>query len=218
MAQLADFYPYLLPMVPGCPDILADQHLRDICIDFCGKSLVAQQPHDPLSVRANVAAYDFDPPAETQVQLVIKAWYLRNELKVITPNSLQVRPEMFNPRFSGADLGGSVPTKMIQLDGTSFTLDPAPQDDAANAVTLLIAVKPSRTATEVPQLLLEDYAYEIGRGAAARLMTLPGQPFTNPQLASAYLSEYLAARNAALLRANKSFGRSAQRVDLSNLL
>lgn len=217
MVALSAFYPYVLPSAPGCSEIMADQFIRDICIDFCSKSLIAQVTHDPINAVAGLSDYDLDPGTGLAVQMVLQAWFRRNPLEVINPDNIGTRPEIFNPRFDGADRSGAEPVRMTQKDGKSITVDPAPADDSANAITLLLAVKPTRTAVEVPDILFDDYAFEIGKGIASRLMLLPQQPFTNPQLAAAYNAEYVAARNAALLRAMNSYGRTQQRVDMTKL-
>jgi hypothetical protein len=217
MVSLSEFMPYVLPSVPGCTDVLAEQYLRDVCIDFCSKTLLIQRDHDPVSVVAGQADYDLDPPTGARVHMVMQAWFERQPLDVVTPDSPGMRPEVFNSGFQGADTNTGNPTKLIQKDDLTFTLERAPSVDSISAVTMRIALKPTRNATDVENILLDDYAYEIGQGAAARLMRIPGQPFTNIQLALAYETTYVTARNTAQARANRSYGRGTQQVQMRRL-
>lgn len=217
MAMLSDFYPYVMPSAPGLLESLADQVIRDICIDFCSKSIIIQRTLDPVSVVAGVPDYDFAPPDGTRVHMIMQAWFLGNQINAINADTPYLKAELFNTLFPGAATAPGTPSHLIQKNDTSFTLDMPPRETLALAITMRAALKPTRDAMEVDDLLLNDYAFEIGQGALSRLMKMPKQPFSDPITAPTCEMAYVVARNAALIRANKAFGRSGDRVEIPRL-
>jgi hypothetical protein len=199
MATLAEFLPHLLPLVPGCPQPLAETTLRGVLLDFCSFAPVVQELLEPIDVVAGQAEYDIDLLYGVNVTQVLEAYYLNAPVAVIRREDDQRAP-------------GSAPYALRQAAGNTFTLLPTPGTDAAAALVLRVATRPSHLAGSVDDLLLHDYGYELGCGAAARLQLIPGQPFSDPQLAVINQGIYTAARTNARIRADASFGRSSNRV------
>lgn len=213
MAAITDFLPYVLPYVAGCPSPLAEQYIRDVCIDFCTYSLIAQEAHLPVSARQGVDTYSFTPPQGMEVLMIMRAWYEKAPIAVFNLDSPAMRPEMISTRFLGANTNGGTP-RALKMDNTkTFTLNVAPATDSAAAITMQVALKPTRTATTVPDILFNYYAYEIGQGVIARLYQMPGQEFTNPAIAAAPMATYLMARSNGRVQANRAFGRTQARIN-----
>lgn len=213
MTPIINFLPYILPSVPGCTDILAEQTLRDICIDFCSKSLIVQKELDPVSTFAGIADYDFATPTDMVVFMVMQAWFKDQILSVVTPDD-DVAAATYNTRFAGAKpMTGNV-NQILHRTRDNFTLIGIPDVSSAAAITMRVALIPTRTADTVADLLFNDYAYEIGQGVIARLMRIPSQKFTNPQLSGLSELIYTGARNAAQIRANRMYGRSSKQVEI----
>jgi hypothetical protein len=209
MADFSDFYPYILPSVPGALESLVDQHIRDICLDFCTKTLIVQKTLDPVETEVGVADYDLAPPADMRVHLVLQAWLDRRELSAFNADSPHAQVGLFNAAFND---NGYI-TGLVRNDDLTFTLNAIPTE--VQTITMRAALKPTRDAETVDDLLFNDYAFEIGQGVLSRLMRIPKQPFTDPASAKACEVDYIVARNAALIRANKLYSRSSDMVQLS---
>jgi hypothetical protein len=199
MAHLSDFMPYLAPLVPGCPAPLADMMLRQTLIDFCTYAPIAQVLLDPIDVFAGQAQYDIDLLYGVNVTMILEAYYEGQRMQVIRSDDDQRD-------------AGMAPFALRQAADNTFTLYPVPADDAEGAIVLRVATKPNNLATTVDDVLLADYGYEIGCGAAARLMLMPGQLFTNPQAAPTFQAIYIVARTNARIQAEAGFGISTHRV------
>lgn len=206
MAALSEFMPFILPLVPGCPAPLAELTLRTVAIDFCTYAAVVQTVLDPIDVIADQFEYDLDVPFGTNVTLILNALYHGIPMAFAKTGD--------EPRFSGQLLPSHTGTSyaITQATDNTFQLNLVPPADDAGAIVLRVATRPTRSATHLDDVLLADYGYEIGAGTAARLMLMPGQLFSNPQLAAAYQAIYLAARTDARIRADKSFGRATTGV------
>jgi hypothetical protein len=192
--------------------MLAIQHIRDTCIDFCGKTLIIQQTLDPLSMQLGVQEYTSYPPSGSVIQVITQAWYKRVPMAVMNGDSAALRPEMFNTLFENADLTPGTPTSLFCTPNGTITLNRFPQSADVDAITLRAALKPTRDSTSCNDLLFQEYAYEIGMGAAASVMLIPEQVFSSPSAAANARSVYIETRNKARIRANKAFGRSQARI------
>jgi len=216
MATLSNFYPYVLPEVPGCPEMTVDLALKSSIIEFCEKSLILQRDHDPLTVVAGVVDYDFEPPTGSLVVKIMKAWYKSKELKPIAPDEVD-KAELYNRSFSGADTNQQEPQYILQKDERTFSLYPVPDANAANALTMRVAYKPTRVTTTFEDVLFEDYAEVIAHGAKARLFMSPGKPYTNPQLAVAAMDQFGRGVNTARQRAVRGHVRSDLSVQMRRI-
>jgi len=202
MATIQDFMPYVLPSVQGCTDLLAEQHIRDVCIDFCIGSSIVQITLDPIDVLAGQAEYDIDTPNGSDTSLILAASYGGMPLTV---------EKTGDNVFLGSAVPVGTPTTLMQAPANIFTLNRTPQFDAPGAIQMLVATKPTRSAASVADVLME-YAYEIGQGVVGRLLMIPGQEFSAPQFAGIYTGIYSTAKHAARIRAERSFGSAGTRV------
>jgi hypothetical protein len=216
MSTYSDFLDYVMPDVPGCTTQLAEHEIRNACIEFCEKTLILQVDHDPITIVAGIVDYDLDPPKNTLVTKVMKAWYNSQELTMAAPDDIN-KAEVYNRLFSGADTGRNDPRYILQKDERRVSVFPIPQSKSANGLTLRVALKPSRASTTVDSLIFEDYAEVIGSGAKARLMMSPGKPWSEANLAAAEMSLFKQGINDARSRAVRGHMRSDISVKLRRI-
>lgn len=203
MAAISDFMQYVLPYVPGCTYPLAELHIRNICIDFCTHAPIVQEQLDPINLIKGQREYDLDTAAGTVTTIVLQAKYQGRDLDIC---------KIGDTTFDYTDDQFGAPTGIMQAAGNLFTLNIKPIANERAALSLIVATKPTAQAPTVADVLLNDYAYEIGQGAVARLLKIPGQPFSNPATSIAYEATYTTARTAARIRAESSFGAASSRV------
>lgn len=207
------FLDEVLPHVPGCSVELALLAIKNSVIEFCEKSLILQRDADPVTVLANVSDYDLDADTGYKVVKVMKAWYKNTELQPIAPDEI-VSPSAYNPNVVGSTASSQPPTRIYQKDDVTFSLYPAPPERVVGAVTMRVALKPTRSSTEIEDVIYEDYAEAIGYGAKYRLMGTPAKPFTNPQAAGSSLAMFMQLVNSARQKAVRGYVRSSMSVQM----
>lgn len=215
-ATLDNFYAYVLPEVPGCPEITADVAIRSALIEFCEKSLVVQRDHDPVSVLKGLVDYDLEPPTGQLVVKVLKAWYRSKELDPVAPDNID-KAEVYNTLFVNADVSQADPRQYLQKDERTVSLFPIPKESASNALTMRVALKPTRTATAFEDVLFQDYAEIIAHGAKYRLLGMANKPWTNGPAASSALTLFNAGVNVARQRASRGNTRADVRIHLTGV-
>lgn len=211
-----DFFSWVLPDVAGCPEITAIQSIRDSVIQFCELSLIHQADHDPISVVAKIADYDLETPiTNTRIVKVMKAFYKGKELSPASPDEV-TDPAVYNSAIGGYTPTYQPPTAFFQKDTASITLLPIPDQSLANAITMRVALVPSRSSTACEDFIFEQWVEPIAAGAVARLQLSSGKTYSNPQAASANQARFMAGVNIARSRAVRGFNRSSLSVQMRN--
>jgi hypothetical protein len=209
------FLDYVLPHVPGCTNEMALLEIKNTIIDFCEKSLILQVDHDPLTAISGTMDYDFEPPRDYLVTKIMKLWYKGQELDAESPDEINT-PSIYN-QSSGHTVNRGDPRFYIQKDARSFTVYPVPSETTRLSLTMRVALKPTRSAQTIDDLIFEEYAEIIGHGAITRLALSPGKPYTNPQLATARFGLYAAGLNVARDRAQKGYVRQSKHVKMRRI-
>ena len=180
MKTLDAFLSRLLPLVPSCTDPLARQALLDAAIEFCEESHVLQVTSDPQAVTAGVNTYDLDLPSEEDAVCVLKAWYgttLLSPAPRVHVNSILA----YTGSAGGVDQPMGPPKWYYEIAPGTICIYPAPDQSAELMFSARVATKPKRTATQLNDMLFDNYIDAIIAGAQARIVAIPGQFFTaNP--------------------------------------
>jgi hypothetical protein len=209
------FLDYVLPQVPGATNEMALHEIKNTIIDFCEKSLLLQIDHDPVTAINNIMDYDLEPPSGRLVTKIIRAWYKGVPLDPVGPDEIN-SVSVYN-QLAGAVIRREDPRLITQKDARSFSVYPIPNETVPNAITLRVALKPTRTSSTIDDVIFEDYAEIIGHGAISRLALSPDKPYTNPQLAMARNALYLAGLNVARDRALKGYVRVSKQVKMRRI-
>jgi hypothetical protein len=107
--------------------------------------------------------------------------------------------------------------KGVNLTPRSFSVYPIPNVKDVSSITLRVALKPTRSATTIDDLIYEEYAETIGHGAITRLALSPNKPYSNAQLAAARNALYTAGLNVARQRAQDGYVRASKQVHIRRI-
>ena len=206
MVNLKDFFPRLIPHVLGCPEPLAQQALLDAAIAFCDQSLVVTTTLDPITVPVGIANVELDTPTSTTVSQVLNCWF-DHQLLHAAPYAQATG--LYLPDGAPREYFGERVDEVFNLH-----LLPAPDKVVRNGLVVRVALRPTRTATQVHDILFDRFADAIVYGAAARLMAISDQPFTDDAKSLAY--ERMARSRAVAARADMLQGQvqSSMRVTM----
>lgn len=175
--KLEALLPYLLPDVPGVPDITALQALRLASIEFCEKTHTWNETQDPIPLEDNVNEYDLEVEQGARINTVMNVW-LRDrqidpktmeELAMILPDwqtAKNSRPSYYN---AAADIG--------VLRVYPIPLEPT------ESIRVRVSYVPTLTSSTVPDIVVNRYIDELIHGAKHRLMVAPGKGWSNGELA-----------------------------------
>ena len=184
MTAWADFFPYIQPLVPSCPNPSVEHAVRAACIEFCDQTHFLTDTMDQITFVAGENTYEVDVPTG----------YVLSQPVVLFANGLQLvrkaphELEQLFGRLDWQEVTGTTPCYFTMFNTYEIVLAPTP--DATGVVTGRIAYTPSRTATEVDDQVFESYAEVIADGALAQIYMHPDQPYTSATLALAHRSKF----------------------------
>lgn len=184
MALWSNFYPLILGHVLGCPDPLMDQELRLSAQEFCRRTKCWLVWLDPVTTVSGNAEYDFDTPLNSTVVRVERANIGNTPVEIRSFRACESDPAI---EVDGND-------GFISSDRMTFRLGSAAT--AGQSLSVQVLLMPGDRAAGVPDELFRQYAEQIGFGAKARLMEIPGQTWTNPGLSDANREKFNAAIGA----------------------
>lgn len=206
MAIWSDWYPDLMPHLPGCPALIVDHELRRASQIFFEGSRAWKKKLAALPVVSGTEQVVLATgSAELDVVRVEAAWYDGKTIDVFTPEDLA---GAFSDDWH--DHTGT-PIAIVQFEPGVARLYPIPNANASIGLVVEASIKPSEAATGFPDNLRVKFKEAITAGAKGRLMVYPSKSWTNFDLGVAMGSAFDSAVNKARLDAALSYGRGSVR-------
>lgn len=204
---LTTFLPEVVPYVPHAPEPIVINAIRNALIEFCEKTAWDTYECVPQDSQVGVSDYEADTPAGAEVSRVMSAFY---DGVPLTPVSDETIRRMF-PAQDWRDLTGT-PRWWVQLDRHILRLVPQPDVAIVDAVKIVVALRPTRTATVCTDDLWNLWGEGIAKGAVARLQVIPQQAFTNQRSADQFMKQFLDTIGRAKIDRNRGLARGVLRA------
>lgn len=216
MTPLTSFLPYVLPHAYGAPDPLAEQAVRNACIELCDESNLVQT----VTIQTATAGdpeYAITPPTQQGLSQILAVTFGAYPLRPVAPGDVEHGAAM----RAGVEAVDAVlestrgtPTVYYQTTPTdpNVYLWPVPAETKVGYLAVRAAFVPLRNATQVEDVLFEDWVVEIASGALAQLLAMPGQVFSNPSYAENHAKAFAAGVARAKAKARSAQIPSAMRV------
>jgi hypothetical protein len=206
MKPWSAFYPYILIYLPGCAYPVVDQALLLASMEYYDKSLAWREWLDPVQTLAGVNEYDFEINTSQQEIVQLCAATIDGEdLPLALPGEL---PSDWQTRYDEAGI--------FTRNRRTFWLTQSPVAAGAMVKTE-VTLKPSLTATGIPDELFAHHAQAIAFGAAGQVMTIAGESFTNLVLSVDFKDKFRQAIQDAGLAMVRSHSRFRLRVKKSTV-
>jgi hypothetical protein len=201
------FLPDVMPSVVGCADPVAVTAVRNACIEFCANTQYWQEVQDEVVLTATDFPYTVPAPTGAQTVQVLAVAVNGRPLGPTTQDELDSR--IVDWRTKTGD-----PQVFFQYNPDELGVYLLPDANRTYSFQLRVAYAPNRTAAGVVSFVYEKHLEAIAAGALTRLLALPAQPWSNPQLAAYYRGFFNNAMTAATIEAQKSFNRVGMRVQI----
>lgn len=176
MKAASEFFSRIIPKVPGCTTLLAQQAVVDAAVYLCEHSLVLKYNTDAFNTVSGTSMYDIDVPASHDLSRVVYVTVDGDEIQSLPINNLPL-----------VTTDNAKPTKyyVTQLESeTQLNLYATPDD--AYSVVVNVALRPSTDTTFLADDLYHYWMEPIIAGALGRIYAVPGQPFTDYTAADYY--------------------------------
>ena len=216
----SDFFRGVRMYVDTAPRPIIEEALRSTAIEFCDDSDYIRRTLPCLiRLRTGEATYNFPDLAEPD-ETIAKIVELQIKPRDSTENTIDLkirdREYLDEMRSGWRDSDPSVPEfAILDKESNTFniTLSPPPDSTVAGReVTGIISVKPTRDSTSVDASLHADYYDCLVSGAAYRLMSMAGKPWSATDNVRWHLSVYQDGLREARRRRKHSFSTSQKRA------
>jgi hypothetical protein len=184
MRALSDFFPWIMPFAPNCPDPIAEQYLRVAADEFCTRTR-SWREIETIDVRGDEQEIICVPPQATLMEIEDAWWDKQWRLRRVP--YADIRPDLL-PAYDPANPppSANVPEVISQAGPNGVVV--APRSRGCLRVNMFL--KPAPDADELPDYLFDQFAQPLSSGALSWILMLPGQPFTNPQQAQLFASDF----------------------------
>lgn len=210
MATVADILPEVRRTVKNCPDVTVLYAIRRAIQEFCRESYVYEQTLVLTNHLANnEEVYTLDISGNDDVLMVHQVQYNNVPLQPRRPQDSL--PSTFST-------GGNQPYEYIFEPPNLLYLKPIPSNIINPSTNLpyeclvkLILV-PKDNQDEVPEVIYRYNKTQIGAGAAAFCLAMPGESWSNPQLSMKLENDFKYGYNEAKRRRLAGFTTGGFRV------
>lgn len=204
--KYADLLPYILPDMKGCSDMLAEQAIAEVVMDFCTRTAIWRVFLDAQIVIPGRYEYDIDVPADATLV----------QIRSITIDGLPPLTPKHDDFIAGAyplwKTERATPKHYFQTADDIVNLAPCPAERSTTGMIMQIALKPSPAARTFPEWIYTKYMTGLHAGIKAKLMLKPGHQFTNAAHGSRLQAEFDNCIATAMNAAQQSLVRSALRT------
>ena len=178
MSALDAFLTEVRPWAPGVPDAVAFKSIRGAAIEFCERTRLWKY-EDEFNITADDEGDIYTPNGSVLFDLEVMQWEGK-DLEPIATRDLDHRIPHW--RTTPASELSGLPQYVTQISLNQLKIVPI----QAGSVYLCVRLKPDPNAMIVPDFLAQQYREVIGWGALGRLLTIPGQSYSNNDLAAYY--------------------------------
>jgi len=200
-----DFLDDTLPDLPGCPQPLAVNAIKQAAIEFCDNSFVFQINHPAIDAVATIGEYAWAPRADLKVVRPERVWY---DKKPLTPLARRDLDALY-AYWPGQE---GTPTYFVQEKIEKLILVPKPSAALVGGILAKVSARPARSATAVDDELWEKYLEVIASGAKAKLFAMKKKPWTDSALANYHRQLFEDGIARAKIAATRGHGRAKLRT------
>ncbi|WP_331373766.1 phage adaptor protein [Sinorhizobium chiapasense] len=190
MTDIDDFLPQVLLHAPNCSDIVAYRFIREAAREFCDRTQAWRESESMTVIAPDGEAVSTVSDAE--IILIQRAELDGTPLKPQTVAWL-------DDNEPGWETTTDTGTARYITQTAPNTVSVVPKQ--SGFLTMRLVLKPSLSALTLPKFLLDQWGVEIGKGAAGRVLLLPGNE--NAAFGQALLTEFNACLGTEAIRAAK---------------
>lgn len=179
MKTLDTFMSRILPNVMTCPEITAQEALLDAAIEFCEKTLILRQTLDPLDTEVGTLEYElFSLSTQESVVYPLQVWFKGQLLEPIAADRI-ASVQAFRTDVSGYTNIQAPPSQYFWVEPNTLGVYPIPDTSENNVLTVRAAVRPTRSATALNDVLYDNWIDAMAAGTLARLHQMKDQPWAS---------------------------------------
>lgn len=217
--SINDFVDNVRPDVYRCPDPAIENAVRDAIVEFCHKTWILQREFvynstviDAYDELSDAPYLEFDgvrptvPDVAMRPVVVLGVFVTKSEDEDYVPLTLMDKRYVARRPYAywESQTTTGLPTNYFAVATDAIRVYPVPSIDYY--LTLRVAFKPKKTATEFDENLYDDWLEEISSGAKCRLFEAMNQPWTDRAVSVYERAKFKTGIGRARIMVNNAFG------------
>jgi len=199
----------LVTNVPGCPFPVIEKYIRDAAIEVCEETLAWKYQQPPIRLTPGLHNYPYEPPNNAEVHAFIHV--ALNGTKIIPCTFEDIYDQYPDwPNHDPEHL--SRPQFIVHLDADQFGMAPVPDDEENYDLSMMVALKPLRTAAGMDESVFDEIENAVMDGALGYLYMLPDKSWTDMKLAEFHKRQFSYRNAGRRARQNLGNGRASVAV------
>lgn len=204
---LESWFSDVLPLVPGCPMMVAKKAIVDSLREFCSRTQVWEHSVAPFPVVKGVADYRLMIPKDTEIAGFLSVYH-KGRPRPLTLRSTRELDDQF-PEWRTTT---GLPSSFVQFNQNGLMLDRLPQKTERDVLSCTLALKPKSTTKEVADVLYADWKDGITYGAVKQLVIMPRKQWSAPELFDLYNNKFNIEVSRASVKAR--YGSGARSISV----
>ncbi len=203
--EIDELLPEVLLYAPNCADIVAYRFIREAATELCRRTR-AWRENETMLVTT---------PESQGIITIEDAKIFEIEAAALDENPLVPKtPAWLDDNYPGwldsySDTG---PARFVtQIAPDTVTIVPK----VTGTLKMRLVLEPTRTAMTLPNFVLDQYATDVGKGAAGRIMLLPNATVGNPEYGAQLVAEFKSLLDTLSVKATKGQQRAPLRSSSS---
>lgn len=211
MQSLDLFLPYLQPWLLAVPEPLARSALLRAAREFCERTSICESTVGPLNCTVGQADFNFTLPADLEVIRLKRAWWITSEMSQVPPEDVD-SPLAYTATAGGQSRPSGTPNALWMSGPLTATVSPLPDKAVTGALTLRVIVRPTLTATTVPDELFNTWMEGVVAKAALVIAGMPGGTMVSADALASAQATYTTQVGRASDMARRGPHRTSLRV------
>lgn len=213
MSSYRFLYPLITPYVPGCAELMVQQHIARVVRDFCHETKAWIHVCDSILLDEDESTYELTLPGGAEVVMVQSLKHKEHSLEPMTDRQMEREYVDWEtercaiPDYYSLEMGGRL--RVWPTPGPSLE---------QRLLRARISLKPSLAMTGLPDTdLLEEYGEIISNGVLGNLMAVPNREWADPNAAEFYRTSYQSQRDKAVVRERDNRAYVRRRVSYGGI-
>ena len=186
--KIETLIPRIRREAPNCPKVIALDEIRNTLIDFCINTDIYMQDLTPFVVAPNINQYDssdLDVPNGTELNHIIDIFRTNSDSSASQTSQKKLIPLKARAQIGSQSIfsvyGKGRVEYYAQKDQETILVAPTPE--TTETLYALYSLKPTNTATSIPNIIINEYQEVIVHGALYRLQMMKDSPWSDIQAA-----------------------------------
>jgi hypothetical protein len=185
----SDLVPQIMPSVPGASQPLIVNQIRATAVEVCERTLAWRYELADVALVQATYSYAYVPPSGAEVHSIFTASINTN---IVLKNATMETFQRQWPDYPSSDATKqSSPQYFMTISPNAYQIIPVPDGATTYTLKMHAALRPTKASTGFDEIFFNDLEQVIIHGVLQELLVLPGQMWSDRELAAYHAKQFV---------------------------